>query len=149
MPLPPPCFRSALSCSCTRDRSLAAWWRGRHPDGNAKRWRYALWDCDASFGHYINYTGIPDTGPTADPCNPESMGNIGGQGHIPVLNALMGNEDFFALYVNRWADLGNTHFTCENMHAVLDSMVMVIEPEMQKQSTILMKLVCTVLDKSK
>ncbi len=110
-----------------------AWWRGRHPDGGAKRWRYALWDCDASFGHYVNYTGIPDTGPTADPCNPESMGNIGGQGHIPVLNALMGNEDFFALYVNRWADLGNTHFTCDNMHAVLDSMVMVIEPEMQKQ----------------
>ena len=61
-----------------------AWWRGRHPDGGAKRWRYALWDCDASFGHYINYTGIPDTGPTADPCNPESMGNVGGQGHIPV-----------------------------------------------------------------
>lgn len=110
-----------------------AWWRGRHPDGNAKRWRYALWDCDASFGHYVNYTGIPDTGPTADPCNPESMGNVGGQGHIPVLNALMDNEDFFALYVNRWADLGNTHFTCENMHAVLDSMVQVIEPEMQKQ----------------
>lgn len=110
-----------------------AWWRGRHPDGNAKRWRYALWDCDASFGHYVNYTGIPDTGPTADPCNPESMGNIGGQGHIPVLNALMDNEDFFALYVNRWADLGNTHFTCENMHAVLDSMVAVIEPEMERQ----------------
>ena len=110
-----------------------AWWRGRHPDGNAKRWRYALWDCDASFGHYINYTGIPDTGPTADPCNPESMGNIGGQGHIPVLNALMDNEDFFALYVNRWADLGNTHFTCESMHSVLDSMVLVIEPEMARQ----------------
>ena len=110
-----------------------AWWRGRHPDGGAKRWRYALWDCDASFGHYINYTGIPDTGPTADPCNPESMGNVGGQGHIPVLNALMNNEDFFALYVNRWADLGNTHFTCDNMHAVLDSMVAVIEPEMPRQ----------------
>ena len=110
-----------------------AWWRGRHPDGGAKRWRYALWDCDASFGHYVNYTGIPDTSPTADPCNPESMGNVGGQGHIPVLNALMDNEDFWALYINRWADLGNTHFTCENMHSVLDSMVMVIEPEMQRQ----------------
>ena len=45
----------------------------------------------------------------------------------------MNNEDFFALYVNRWADLGNTHFTCENMHAVLDSMVAVIEPEMPRQ----------------
>jgi hypothetical protein len=110
-----------------------AWWRGRHPDGGAKRWRYALWDCDATFGHYVNYTGIPDTGPTADPCNPESMGNVGGQGHIPVLNALMGNDDFFATYVNRWADLGNTYFTCDYMHSVLDSMLLVIEPEMQRQ----------------
>ena len=50
-----------------------------------------------------------------------------------LINALMDNEDFWALYINRWADLGNTHFTCENMHSVLDSMVMVIEPEMQRQ----------------
>jgi len=110
-----------------------AWWRGRHPEGDAKRWRYALWDNDASFGHYINYTGIPDTGPTADPCNPEGMGNVGGQGHIPVLNALLGNETFWNTYINRWADLGNTWFTCETMNAVLDSMVAVIEPEMPRQ----------------
>jgi len=110
-----------------------AWWRGRHPDGDAKRWRYALWDMDASFGHYINYSGIPETGPTADPCNPESMGNLGGQGHIPVLNALLENETFWNTYINRWADLGNTVFTCANMHAVLDSMVNVIAPEMPRQ----------------
>lgn len=110
-----------------------AWWRGRHPDGGAKRWRYALWDMDATFGHYVNYTGIPDTGATADPCNPEQMGDVGGQGHIPVLNALLDNETFYATYVNRWADLGNTYFTCDYMLAVLDSMVQVIEPEMPRQ----------------
>ena len=110
-----------------------AWWRGRHPDGDAKRWRYALWDMDASFGHYINYTGVPDTGPGADPCNPEGMGDVGGQGHIPVLNALFENETFNNTYLNRWADLGNTAFSCQNMHAVLDSMVAVIEPEMERQ----------------
>ena len=88
---------------------------------------------DASFGHYINYSGVPDTGPTADPCNPESMGNLGGQGHIPVLNALLENETFWNTYINRWADLGNTAFTCTNMHAVLDSMVQVIAPEMPRQ----------------
>ena len=110
-----------------------AWWRGRHPDGGAKRWRYALWDMDATFGHYVNYTGIPDTGATADPCNPEQMGDVGGQGHIPVLNALLDNETFYATYVNRWADLGNTYFTCDYMHAVLDSMVLVIAPEMPRQ----------------
>ena len=110
-----------------------AWWRGRHPEGGAKRWRYALWDMDATFGHYINYTGVPDTGSGADPCNPESMGNVGGHGHIPVLNALMTNETFYTTYINRWADLGNTYFTCDYMHTVLDSMVLVIEPEMPRQ----------------
>ena len=110
-----------------------AWWRGRNPDGDGRRWRYALWDLDNTFGHGANYTGLPDTGAEADPCNPENMGDVGGQGHIPVLNALMDNETFWATYINRWADLGNTHFTCENMHFVLDSMIGVIEPEMPRQ----------------
>ena len=110
-----------------------AWWRGRNPDGDGRRWRYALWDLDNTFGHGANYTGLPDTGSEADPCNPENMGDVGGQGHIPVLNALMENETFWATYINRWADLGNTHFSCDNMHAVLDSMIGVIEPEMPRQ----------------
>lgn len=112
-----------------------AWWRGRHPDGDAKRWRYVLWDCDASFGHYVNYTGIPDTGPTADPCNPESMGDVGGQGHIPVLNALMDNETFFSEYVARYAAQSNTIYSCATMNAVLDSMTAVIAPEMERQTS--------------
>ena len=110
-----------------------AWWRGRHPDGDAKRWRYALWDMDNTFGHGANYTGIPSQGPDADPCNPESLNNPGGQGHIPIFNALLDNEDFWATYINRWADLSNTHFSCDNMHAVLDSMINVIDPEMDRQ----------------
>ncbi|MFM1931822.1 MAG: hypothetical protein RL226_1125, partial [Bacteroidota bacterium] len=110
-----------------------AWWRGRHPDGDAKRWRYALWDMDATFDGYVNYTGVPDTGPTADPCDPDQLGNVGGQGHVPVLNALMNNEDFFADYINRWADLSNTYLNCEYMNYLLDSMIAVIEPEMPRQ----------------
>lgn len=110
-----------------------AWWRGRNPDGDGRRWRYALWDMDNTFGHGANYTGIPDTGSEADPCDPEAMGDVGGQGHIPVLNALLDNDDFWATYINRWADLGNTHFSCDNMHAVLDSMIAVIDPEMPRQ----------------
>ncbi|PCJ82267.1 MAG: hypothetical protein COA49_01865 [Bacteroidetes bacterium] len=110
-----------------------AWWRGRHPEGSAKRWRYALWDMDATFGHYINYTGVQDPTSSADPCNPEALGNVGGQGHVPLLNALMDNETFYSTYINRWADLGNTYFTCDYMNAVLDSMVLVIEPEMPRQ----------------
>jgi len=110
-----------------------AWWRGRHPDGSGKKWRYALWDMDNTFGHGANYTGIPSQGPDADPCNPESLNNPGGQGHIPMFNALLENEEFWATYINRWADLSNTHFSCDNMHAVLDSMIAVIDPEMPRQ----------------
>lgn len=110
-----------------------AWWRGRHPDGDAKRWRYALWDNDATFGHYINYTGVPSTQPDADPCQTDGMGDVGGQGHIPVLNALFDNEQFFADYIQRYASLSNSIFSCERMISVLDSMIDVIDPEMQRQ----------------
>ena len=109
-----------------------AWWRGRHPQGDARRWRYALWDNDATFGHYINYTGVPSQGATADPCQIDGMGDVGGQGHIPVLNALFDNENFFADYIQRYASLSNSIFSCERMIAVLDSMVAVIEPEMTR-----------------
>lgn len=109
-----------------------AWWRGRHPDGSGKKWRYALWDMDNTFGHGANYTGIPSQSSDADPCNPESLNNPGGQGHIPIFNALLENETFWATYINRWADLSNTHFSCDNMHAVLDSMITVIDPEMDR-----------------
>jgi len=112
-----------------------AWWRGRYPQGDAKRWRYALWDNDATFGHYVNYTGVPSTNPTADPCQIENMGDVGGQGHVPVLNALFDNEDFTADYVQRYATLSNTIFSCEQMIHVLDSMIAVIDPEMARQTT--------------
>lgn len=110
-----------------------AWWRGRHPDGDARRWRYALWDNDATFGHYVNYTGVPSTGPGADPCQIDNMGNVGGQGHIPILNALFENESFLADYVQRYASLSNTIFSCDRMIEVLDSMINVIDPEMTRQ----------------
>lgn len=109
-----------------------AWWRGRNPAGDARRWRYALWDNDASFGHYVNYTGVPSNQPTADPCQIDGMGDVGGQGHVPVLNALFDNEDFFADYIQRYATLSNSIFSCDRMIEVLDSMITVIEPEMQR-----------------
>ncbi|MFK8103193.1 MAG: CotH kinase family protein, partial [Saprospiraceae bacterium] len=110
-----------------------AWWRGRDPDGGAQKWRYALWDEDATFGHYINYTGVPSTGPNADPCNPELLGDPGGQGHIPMLNTLLQNEDFFALYINRYADLNNLYFNCDFMLGFLDELIGRIAPEMPRQ----------------
>jgi CotH protein/lamin tail-like protein/chitobiase/beta-hexosaminidase-like protein/type IX secretion system substrate protein/fibronectin type III domain protein len=108
------------------------WWRGRKPSGGAKKWRYILWDEDATFGHYINYTGVPDQSPFADPCNPEVLGDPGGQGHVPIFNALLNNQDFLSLYINRYADLNNTYFTCDFMIDLLDDMIGRIEPEMPK-----------------
>ncbi|MEO0404770.1 MAG: CotH kinase family protein, partial [Bacteroidota bacterium] len=110
-----------------------SWWRGRHPDGDAKRWRYSLWDMDNTFGHGANYTGLPDVNPGADPCNPENLGDTGGQGHIPIFNALMQNEDFQIEYYNRWASLSNQYFSCEYMNGLLDEMTGRIAPEMQRQ----------------
>ncbi len=110
-----------------------AWWRGLNPNGNKKKWRYTLWDMDAVFGHYINYTGIPDQSANADPCNPEQLGNPGGQGHVPIWNALLANADFFADYINRYADLAGSYFSCEFMQAHLDSLIDLIAPEMPAQ----------------
>ncbi len=106
------------------------WWRGRNPDGGAQQWRYILWDMDAVFGHYINYTGIPNTGSSADICFPEALNDPGGQGHVPIWNKLLENEDFQAEYVNRMSDLSNSFFSCEFMTAHLDSLVAIMEPEM-------------------
>ena len=111
-----------------------AFWRGRKPSGEAKKWRYILWDEDATFGHYINYTGIPDDSPTADPCNVEiALPTVDPEGHIEMFSKLYLNEDFMQNYINRYADLNSTFFGCDYMIPLLDSMIAVIEPEMQRQ----------------
>lgn len=112
-----------------------AWWHGWVPPpvGDKQKWRYALWDNDASWGHYINYTGVPTTGPDADPCNADNLPDPGGQGHIPILNQLLLNDEFSQQYITRYADLINGPFGCPAMHALLDSMVAVIDPEMPRQ----------------
>lgn len=110
-----------------------AWWRGLNPNGDKKKWRYVLWDMDATFDHYINYTGVPSTAPNADPCNPESLNDPGGQGHIPILNALLANDTFRQEYITRFIDLNNTYFSCSSMLAILDSLIAQIDPEMNGQ----------------
>ncbi len=109
-----------------------AWWRGRNPQGGAQKWRYILWDMDAVFGHYVNYTGIPNTGSGADICFPEALNDPGGQGHVPMWNKLIENEDFQAQYINRMSDLSNSFFSCAFMTQHLDSLVNLMLPEMPK-----------------
>ena len=137
-------WRSLVDYFCINSYTVAtdwlnwntAWWRGINTPANNPRskWSYALWDMDATFGHYINYTGVPDTGPNADPCNAEALPNPGGQGHTQILTKLINENDMvYQYYVSRYIDLGNTIFSCQTMIAVLDSMLGVFAPEMPGQ----------------
>lgn len=110
-----------------------AWWRGLNPNGDKKKWRYALWDMDATFNHYINYTGVPDPSANADPCNVDNLPNPGSQGHTTVLNKLMTNDTFKQFYISRYIDLINTDFSCTSVNNLLDSMINQIAPEMPGQ----------------
>lgn len=111
------------------------WWRGMDPTGEHKKWGYILWDMDATFGHYANFTGIPDQSPNADPCTVEDLPNPGGQGHTDILEKLVEeNQMVHDWYVNRYIDLGNTIFNCDFMVPLLDDMVATIAPEMVGQT---------------
>ncbi|MBK8228203.1 MAG: CotH kinase family protein [Flavobacteriales bacterium] len=110
------------------------WWRGSNPTGEHKKWGYILWDMDATFGHYTNFTGIPDQTANADPCAVEDLPNPGGQGHTDILEKLLAeNEMVHDYYINRYIDLGNTLFNCDFMLPFLDSLVANIAPEMPGQ----------------
>jgi len=122
------------------------WWRGLNPDGDHKKWGYILWDLDATFDYYINYTGVPNTNPTARPCDLEVIadymddffsyygfdGDVGQHEKI-LLKVLEENSEFKQLYYSRYADLMNTVYSCDNMISTLDRMLAVIEPEMPAQ----------------
>lgn len=113
------------------------WWRGLNPDGSHQKWGYILWDLDATFAYYINYTGIPDTSATALPCNPELIDlndwwDPYPQQHINLLKKLRTSPVFNQFYVTRQADMLKTVFSCENMLAYLDEVVASIAPEMPK-----------------
>ena len=52
-----------------------AWWKGLDPEGGHKKWGYVLWDLDATFDYYINYSGVPNDGPDAKPCDIDAISN--------------------------------------------------------------------------
>ena len=113
-----------------------AWWRGTDTTGTHLKWGYTLWDNDATFGHYINYTNIPNTTPNAEPCDPEGLNsNSDPEDHIGILLKLRTNPEFNQYYIARQFDLWNTVFSCENMLYELDSTVALIDPEMAQHAT--------------
>ncbi len=109
------------------------WWRGTKEP--ATGWRYSLWDMDNTFGLGQNYTGLEETGWESDPCEVEEIFDFNDPeiGHIEMLTALFENEDFVAAYMNRYADLSSTVFSCENMLGHFDAMVAELNLEMQGQ----------------
>ena len=109
------------------------WWRGMDSTGLHKRWGYILWDEDAVFNHYINYTGIPSQLPTATPCFQEDI-TQDPEGHVVILNRLLNNPGFRQYYINRYVDLLNTGFKPAYMINLLDSMAAMIEPEIPKHA---------------
>ncbi|NTW25472.1 MAG: hypothetical protein HGA37_12300, partial [Lentimicrobium sp.] len=112
------------------------WWRGLNPEGGHKRWGYILWDEDATFGHYYNYTGIPAQTPYVTPCFHEALtGGSDPEGHITLLNKLRENPDFEQYYVSRYADLLNTTLHIDNLLPLFDSLAGVIAPEMGRHIT--------------
>lgn len=146
------------------------WWRGMNPEGKHTKWGYIMWDNDATFDYYINYSGVPDRSPNAKACDLVAIGEymdvffpidtstviypadsffIDGQWYyyeadtVTVypdlgqhekifLKLLENNEVFRNQYFERYADMLNTAFTCENMLKVLDSLVNIIRPEMPR-----------------
>ncbi len=109
------------------------WWHGQDAKGNFQKWRYDLWDEDATFGHYINYTGIPNINADADPCDIDKLGsNSDPQQHTDVLSKLFTNKSFHDLYINRYADLNNTYLSCDYMIKLLDTLIQRIDPEMPR-----------------
>lgn len=110
----------------------SGWWRGLDTAGQHRRWGYILWDNDATFDHYINYTGVPSTQYNAPPCNPQTLWNVYSdpEDHLEVLNKLLTNQTFRTWYINREIDLWNTVFSCDNMLAQYDSIIAELTPEM-------------------
>jgi CotH kinase protein/Lamin Tail Domain/Chitobiase/beta-hexosaminidase C-terminal domain len=110
------------------------WWRGLHPDGGHKKWGYILWDNDATFAYYIDYTGIGDTSATAPPCQVENLTSQWPDlnGHMRTLKKLRTNPEFDRYYKSRYIDLMNNVFSCDNMLSYLDSVEQIIAPEMPR-----------------
>ena len=110
-----------------------SWWRGLDPNGGHTKWGYVLWDEDATFNHYINYTNVPNENPDADPCYPEQI-NLDPEQHIVLLNKLLENDEFRQYYITRYMDLNNTVFTEEEAIGTLEGIESSIAGEMPRHT---------------
>ena len=101
------------------------WWRGLNPEGGHKKWAYIMWDNDATFDYYINYSGVPNTNPDAQACD---------------LDDIASYMDFFfpadTTYIMQEAD--SFYFNGEWIYIPADSFY--IYPDLGKHEKIFLKL---------
>ncbi|MFZ4543321.1 MAG: CotH kinase family protein [Saprospiraceae bacterium] len=75
------------------------WWRGMNPAGSHKKWGFQLWDNDATFGYYKNFTGIKDTAAViANPCDIELLSDsvsISFEAYITPDTIIFGGVTYF------------------------------------------------------
>ncbi len=111
------------------------WWRGNNPNGNKKKWRYALWDCDNVFDLGQNYSGWNTTTFNADPCDIQGKFQNAGsdEGHMDILTQCLKNAQFKNKYVNRYFELINGPLSCPNVLTHLNGIVATLTPEMPAQ----------------
>lgn len=111
-----------------------AWWRGRAKLGDKKKWRYWNWDMDNVYDLGENFSGIPTTGMDADPCAYQNTFSNAGpnKGHPDILEKLLTNPDFKAMYINRYADLLNTAFKCDSIMDHFYYFKNILTPEMPR-----------------
>ena len=118
------------------------WWRGKDPDGDHKKWGYCCWDMDWILGSPHNEFGFPESTPQNDPCDHENEG-IGGQAspsnfastHFAMFNRLMENAEFRSEYLTRYAQLLGNGLDCATTVGHLDSLIALIDPEMDRHCT--------------
>ncbi len=114
------------------------WWRGKDPDGDHKKFGYCGWDMDWICGAPEHEFGFPESTPQNDPCDHNdvvigtpSPSDFAGT-HFAMFNALMANDEFREQYINRYADLINSGLSCASTVQHLDSLIAMIDPEMEK-----------------
>ncbi len=101
------------------------WWRGLNPTGGHKKWGYVMWDNDATFDYYINYSGVPDISPNAKACDIEDISNY--------------MDEFFPIDTTL-VEIPPDSFYFEGMWQYIEGDTFTIYPDVGKHEKIFLKL---------
>jgi len=111
--------------------------RPRTPAG---KWRWVIWDVDGIFGRdvrarYPSWNGLEWA--TRDKVrldlNTSDAENL--LWSTEMLRSLLNSQDYRHYFLNRFADLLNTTLKCSHVHHILDSLAVVIEPDVHLETS--------------